>query len=95
MGDIGAQLRSIKAGKAEFHRLRTVAPRGVGNLDHVHDLALTSTSNAIEGNPLTAVETTLTSMPKPSRAVRHWHRCALSKNLTPAVRAPSRWRLTI
>ena len=32
---------------------------GFGNLEHVHDLELTYTSNAIEGNTLSAAETTL------------------------------------
>jgi Fic family protein len=45
--------------KAELDRLRRLTPRGLGNLEHVHDLELTYTSNAIEGNTLTAAETTL------------------------------------
>ena len=45
--------------KAELDRLRTLAPKGLGNLEHVHDLELTHTSNAIEGNTLSAAETTL------------------------------------
>jgi Fic family protein len=49
----------IAAKKAELDRLRPRAPHGLGNLEHVHDLELTYTSNAIEGNTLTAAETTL------------------------------------
>jgi Fic family protein len=52
-------LQLIAAKKAEFDRLRARAPHGLGNLEHVHDLELTYTSNAIEGNTLTAAETTL------------------------------------
>ena len=49
----------VAAKKAELDRLRGVAPGGLGNLEHVHDLELTYTSNAIEGNTLTAAETML------------------------------------
>ena len=49
----------VAAKKAEFDRLRPLAPHGLGNLEHVQDLELTFTSNAIEGNTLTAAETTL------------------------------------
>lgn len=49
----------IAARKAELDRLRIQTPRGLDNLAHVHDLELTFTSNAIEGNTLTAAETTL------------------------------------
>ena len=45
--------------KAELDRLRAVAPMGLTQLEHMHDLELTFTSNAIEGNTLTAAETTL------------------------------------
>ncbi|HUB12092.1 MAG TPA: glycosyltransferase [Acetobacteraceae bacterium] len=51
--------QQVVAKKAEFDRLRDQAPRGLTNLEHVHDLELTYTSNAIEGNTLTAAETTL------------------------------------
>jgi Fic family protein len=49
----------VAATKAELDRLRPLAPHGLGNLEHAHDLELTYTSNAIEGNTLTAAETTL------------------------------------
>jgi len=52
-------LDDIAAKKAELDRLRPRSPGGLGNLEHVHDLELTYTSNAIEGNTLTAAETTL------------------------------------
>src|SRR5262245_12730695 len=56
MDDLGAR---IAAKKAELDRLRPVVGAGLGNLEHVHDLELTYTSNAIEGNTLSAAETTL------------------------------------
>jgi Fic family protein len=49
----------IAAKKAELDRLRPRFPEGLSNFEHVHDLELTFTSNAIEGNTLTAAETTL------------------------------------
>ena len=52
-------LHDIAAKKAELDRLHPLAPRGLTNLEHSHDLELTYTSNAIEGNTLTAAETTL------------------------------------
>ena len=54
-----ALLHEIAGQKAELDRLRRLAPHGLGNLEHVHDLELTWTSNAIEGNTLTASETAL------------------------------------
>ena len=52
-------LRSVAAKKAELVRLRQCTSGGTGNLEHAHDIELTYTSNAIEGNTLTAAETTL------------------------------------
>ena len=49
----------IAAKKAELDRLRPVVGAGLGNLEHIHDLELTYTSNAIEGNTLSAAETAL------------------------------------
>ena len=50
-------VRSVEEKKAQLDRLR---PRGgLANLEHSHDLELTYTSNAIEGNTLTAAETML------------------------------------
>jgi Fic family protein len=45
--------------KAELERLRPLASAGLRNLDHYYDLELTYSSNAIEGNTLSAAETTL------------------------------------
>jgi Fic family protein len=42
----------IAAQKAELDRLRPLSPRGLGNLEHVHDLELTYTSITIGGKPL-------------------------------------------
>jgi Fic family protein len=52
-------LQQIAEKKAELDRLRPLAPQGLSNLEHAHDLELTYTSNAIEGNTLTASETML------------------------------------
>jgi Fic family protein len=51
--------QDIAAKKAELDRLRPLAPGGLTNLDHSRDIELTYTSNAIEGNTLTAAETAL------------------------------------
>lgn len=52
-------IRSVAEKKAELDWLRTGAPGGLTNFEHVQDLELTYTSNAIEGNTLNALETTL------------------------------------
>ena len=52
-------IQSIEQNKAELDRLVARAPGGLRNFHHVQDLELTYTSNAIEGNTLTAAETTL------------------------------------
>lgn len=52
-------IERIAARRAELDRLRPLSSGGLGNLEHYYDLELTYTSNAIEGNTLTAVETTL------------------------------------
>ncbi len=49
----------IRTKKVELDRLRERKPRALDNLEHSHDLELTYTSNAIEGNTLSAAETTL------------------------------------
>jgi Fic family protein len=49
----------IATKKAELDRLRERKPGALDNLEHTHDLELTYTSNAIEGNTLSAAETTL------------------------------------
>lgn len=52
-------LISIAAKKERLDELRPLAAKALAHLDHYYDLELTYTSNAIEGNTLTAVETTL------------------------------------
>jgi Fic family protein len=52
-----ALLRQIAAKKAELDRLRPRAPHGLDNLSQSYDIELNYTSNAIEGNTLTAAET--------------------------------------
>lgn len=54
-----ALLSSIAQKKAELDRLRPLAPHALANLEHAYDLELTYTSNAIEGNTLTQIETSL------------------------------------
>ena len=45
--------------KAELDRLRTLSPHALAHLEHAYDLELPFTSNAIEGNTLTQIETSL------------------------------------
>jgi Fic family protein len=52
-------LAAIAIKKAELDQLRLRAPGGTTNFDHSQDIELTYTSNALEGNTLTAVETTM------------------------------------
>jgi Fic family protein len=52
-------ISNIERNKAEFDRLRPLLPKGLSNLEHAYDLELTYTSNAIEGNTLSAAETML------------------------------------
>lgn len=52
-------LAAIATKKAELDQLRVRTPGGTANFDHSQDLELTYTSNAIEGNTLSAVETTM------------------------------------
>jgi Fic family protein len=54
-----ALLRQIAAKKTELDQLRGRTADGQTGLEHTQDIELTYTSNAIEGNTLTAVETTL------------------------------------
>jgi Fic family protein len=50
---------SIAAKKARLDQLRPLSPEALVNLEHYYDIELTYTSNAIEGNTLSPVETTL------------------------------------
>lgn len=52
-------LKSIAAKKQQLDRLRPLSPEALARLDHYYDIELTYASNAIEGNTLSAVETTL------------------------------------
>jgi Fic family protein len=56
---IDSLLRQIAAKKARLDRLRPLSPEALSNLEHYYDLEITYTSNAIEGNTLSPVETTL------------------------------------
>ena len=51
--------RSVAANKVQLDQLRPVSRDALRSLEHLYDLELTYTSNAIEGNTLTALETTL------------------------------------
>src|SRR5215471_9787163 len=52
-------LRSIAAKTKRLDELRPISLKAIANLEHYYDIELTYTSNAIEGNTLSAVETTL------------------------------------
>ena len=52
-------LQAIAAKKDRLDRLRPLSPEALANLEHYYDIELTYASNAIEGNTLSAVETTL------------------------------------
>ena len=49
----------ISTRKAELDRLRPLTPHALKNLEHIYDLELTYSSNAIEGNALSPAETAL------------------------------------
>ena len=52
-------LHSIAAKKCRLDALRPLSPEALANLEHYYDVELTYASNAIEGNTLSPVETTL------------------------------------
>src|SRR5580698_313201 len=52
-------LAAIAAKKERLERLRPLSREALANLEHYYDIELTYTSNAIEGNTLSAVETTV------------------------------------
>ncbi len=52
-------LISIAAKKERLEAQRPLSAQGLANLEHYYDIELTYTSNAIEGNTLSPVETTL------------------------------------
>jgi Fic family protein len=52
-------LQAIAAKKERLNKMRPLSPEALSNLEHYYDIELTYTSNAIEGNTLGPVETTL------------------------------------
>ncbi len=54
-----ALLNAVADKKERLDRLRPVSREALAKLEHYYDIELTYTSNAIEGNTLSAVETTL------------------------------------
>jgi Fic family protein len=52
-------IASVESKKARLAGLRPLSPGALLTLEHAHDLELTYTSNAIEGNTLTQIETNL------------------------------------
>lgn len=56
---VAALLQDIAARKQQLDALRPLSSEALTNLEHYYDIELTYTSNAIEGNTLSPVETTL------------------------------------
>src|SRR4051795_592959 len=54
-----ALLQSIAARRNQLDKFRPFPAEALAKLEHYYDIELTYTSNAIEGNKLSAVETTL------------------------------------
>jgi Fic family protein len=50
---------AIAAKRRELDRMRPLPPEALHNLEHYYDVEITYTSNALEGNTLSPVETTL------------------------------------
>jgi Fic family protein len=50
---------AVAAKKEQLDGMRPLPPEALSNLEHYYDLEITYSSNAIEGNTLSAVETTL------------------------------------
>jgi Fic family protein len=61
MPDFGLDLlrEQIAAKKTHLERLRPLSREALTNLEHYYDVEITYTSNALEGNTLSPVETTL------------------------------------
>jgi Fic family protein len=57
--NLSSLLPAIAAKKERLDRLRPLPPEALANLEHYYDIELTYASNAIEGNTLSPVETTL------------------------------------
>lgn len=58
-GRIDELLTSIASKKARLDELWPFPPEALARLEHYYDIELTYTSNAIEGNTLSPIETTL------------------------------------
>ncbi len=58
-GRMDELLTSVASKKARLDKLRPFSPEALARLEHYYDVELTYTSNAIEGNTLSPVETTL------------------------------------
>ena len=56
---LAALITDVERKKARLDVLRPLSPQALTNLEHSYDLELTYTSNAIEGNTLTQIETSL------------------------------------
>src|SRR5271165_597138 len=52
-------LDAIADKRNRLDRMRPLSPEALANLEHYYDVEITYTSNAIEGNALSPVETTL------------------------------------
>jgi len=52
-------LDAIAEKRDRLDRLRPLSPEALSKLEHYYDVEITYTSNAIEGNTLSPVETTL------------------------------------
>src|SRR5580693_3771646 len=52
-------LNAIAAKKEQLDKLRPLSPEALSKLQHYYDIEITYSSNAIEGNTLSPVETTL------------------------------------
>ena len=57
--DAAGRFEAIAAKKARLESLRPLSPEAFARLEHYYDIEITYASNAIEGNTLSAVETTL------------------------------------
>src|SRR5438105_12661603 len=58
-GRMNELLPSVAAKKERLDELRPLSAKTLAQLEHYYDIELTYTSNAIEGNTLSPVETTL------------------------------------
>jgi hypothetical protein len=75
---------AIAAKKKRLDELRPLSAKALADFEHYYDIELTCTSNAIEGNTLSPVETTLVI--EHGITVSDWCRCLRSNR-------PCRWRV--